>query len=51
MMRALFGAQVGLQHMLMTDALGKAGGGRLNIDAVQHLVKQHAIDAAHTRRS
>ena len=32
--------------MLMADAFRKAGGGRLDIDAVQHLVEQHAVDAA-----
>jgi hypothetical protein len=46
MMRALFTAQVGFKHVLMADAFRKAGGGRLDIDAVQHLVKQHAVDAA-----
>jgi hypothetical protein len=45
-MRALVGAQVRLQHMLMADAFGIAGGRRLDIGAVQHLVKQHAVDAA-----
>jgi hypothetical protein len=46
MMRALFAAQLGFQHMLVADAFGEAGGGRLNIDAMQHLMEQHAIDAA-----
>jgi hypothetical protein len=46
MMHALFAAQVGLQHMLMANAFRKSGGGRLDIDAVQHLVEQHAVDAA-----
>ena len=40
------GAQFRLEHMLMADAFGEAGGGRLDIDAVQHLVEQQAIDAA-----
>ena len=44
--RALFGAQVRLQHMLMADAFGIAGGGGLDVDAVQHLVEQQAVDAA-----
>jgi hypothetical protein len=30
----------------MAKAFRIAGGGRLNIDAVQHLVEQHAVDAA-----
>ena len=45
-MRALGGAQIRFQHMLMADAFGIAGGGRLDIGAVQHLMEQHAIDAA-----
>jgi len=45
-MRALGGAQIGLQHMLMADAFGIAGGGRLDIGAVQHLMEQHAVDPA-----
>jgi hypothetical protein len=48
----LFGAQVRLQHLLMADAFRKAGGGRLDIDAVQHLVEQQAVKMPpHTRRS
>src|SRR5271163_4727796 len=39
-------AQFGFQHMLMADAFREAGGGGLYVDAVQHLVKQHAVDAA-----
>jgi hypothetical protein len=42
----LIGAQFGLEHVLVAHALGEAGGGRLDIDAVQHLVEQQAIDAA-----
>jgi hypothetical protein len=38
--RALFGAQLGRQHMLMADAFRETQGWRLNIDAVQHLVEQ-----------
>ena len=30
----------------MAHAFGEAGGGRLDVDAVQHLVEQQAIDAA-----
>ena len=45
-MRALVGAQVRFKDVLMADAFGKAGGGRLDIHAVQHLVEQHAVDAA-----
>ena len=30
----------------MAKAFRIAGGGRLNIEAVQHLVEQHAVDAA-----
>ena len=44
--RALFGAQVWLQHMLVADAFGVARGRGLDVDAVQHLVEQHAVDAA-----
>ena len=40
------GAQFRLEHLLMAHAFGEAGGGRLNVDAVQHLMKQEAIDAA-----
>src|ERR1700724_3738432 len=43
---AVIRAQFWLQYMLMADALGEAGGGRLDIDAMQHLMEQHAIDAA-----
>jgi hypothetical protein len=32
--------------MLTAHALGEAGGGRLDIDAVQHLVEQQPVDAA-----
>ena len=32
--------------MLVADALRKAGGGGLDIDAVQHLMEQEAVDAA-----
>jgi hypothetical protein len=39
-MRAFLGAQFGLQHMLVADAFGKARRGRLDVDAVQHLVKE-----------
>jgi hypothetical protein len=45
-MRALFAAQLGLQHMLVADTFRKPGGGRLDVDAVQHLMEQHAVDAA-----
>jgi hypothetical protein len=45
-MRALLGAQVRLQHMLVADAFGIARRGRLDVDAVQHLVKQQPVDAA-----
>ena len=45
-MRALFGAQFRLQHMLAADAFRKAGGRGLDVDTVQHLVEQHAVDAA-----
>jgi hypothetical protein len=38
-MRALFGAQVRLQHMLMPDAFRKTRRRRLDVDAVQHLVE------------
>jgi hypothetical protein len=31
--------------MLVADALRIVGGGGLDIDAVQHLVKEHAVDA------
>jgi hypothetical protein len=44
--RALVGAKFGLQHMLVADAFRIAGGGRLNIDAMQHLVEQEAVDTA-----
>ena len=43
---AVIGAQFGLEHVLMAHALCEPGGGRLKIDAVQHLVKQKAVDAA-----
>ena len=45
-MRAILGAQFGLQHMLVADAFREAGGGGLDVDAVQHLVEQQAVDAA-----
>jgi hypothetical protein len=32
--------------MLVADAFGKPGGGGLDVDAVQHLMKQEAGDAA-----
>ena len=44
--RALGGAQLRLEHMLMADAFGKTGRGRLDIDAMQHLMEQKAVDAA-----
>ena len=44
--RAFLGAQFWLQHMLVAAAFRKAGGGGLDVDTVQHLVKQHAINAA-----
>jgi hypothetical protein len=40
------GAQFRLEHVLMAHAFGEAGGGGLNIDAVQHLVEQQPVDAA-----
>jgi hypothetical protein len=43
---ALIGAQFRLEHVLMAHAFGEAGGGRLNIDAVQHLMEQESVDAA-----
>jgi hypothetical protein len=46
MVRALFAAHVRFKDVLMADAFGKAGGGRLDIHAMQHLVEQHAVDAA-----
>jgi hypothetical protein len=42
----LIGAQIRLEHMLMAHAPGEAGGGRLDIDTVQHLVEQQAINPA-----
>jgi hypothetical protein len=45
-MRVLAGAELRLQHMLVADAFRIAGGGRLDVDAVQHLVKEQAVDAA-----
>jgi len=44
--RAFLRAQVRLQHMLMADAFGIARRRRLDIDAVQHLVKQQPVDPA-----
>jgi hypothetical protein len=44
--RAVLGAQLRLQHMLVADAFGKAGGGRLDVHAVQHLMEEQAVDAA-----
>ena len=44
--RAFFGAQIRLQHMLVADTLGIAGGGGLDIDAMQHLMEQQPVDAA-----
>jgi hypothetical protein len=38
-MRALFAAQLRLQHVLMPNAFGIARRRRLNVDAVQHLVE------------
>ena len=35
----------------MADAFGEAGGGRLDVDAVQHLVEQKPLMPPHTRRS
>ena len=43
---AVVGAQFRLEHMLMADAFRIGRGGRLDVDAVQHLVEQHAVDAA-----
>ena len=40
------GAQFRLEHVLMSHAFREAGGGGLDIDAVQHLVEQQSIDAA-----
>jgi hypothetical protein len=55
--RALFGAKIRLQHMLASwwpIAFRKPRGGGLDVDAVQHLVEEHAVDATlppHTLRS
>jgi hypothetical protein len=45
-MRALFGAQIRIQHMLMPDAFRKTRRRRLDVDTVQHLMEENAIDAA-----
>jgi hypothetical protein len=45
-MGPLFRSQFRLQHMLRADAFREARRGRLDVDAMQHLVEQHAVDAA-----